>query len=356
MIRLLRRRGAPVGAALLACALLSVQALSAAPAKARRIFTDSAGRSVELPAKIERIAPSGALAQIVLYSLVPERVVGWCQTPPELVKKYMPQRYWSLPTFGTYYGKNANLNLEALIAAKPDLIIDIGEAKKNVKGDMDTLQSQLGIPVVFIEAHLDTFAQAYTALGELTGEKEAAARLAAYCAKAVGGAREAAASIPASKRLKVYYGEGKTGLETNPRGSIHADVIDLVGAVNVADIPITSGAGGNQITREQLLIWNPDIIILGPESVYGKLRSDPMWKDLAAVKAGRVYEIPNGPYDWMGRPPAVNRLIGIYWLGGLVYPDKFPGDLESEAREFYRLFYHYELSDSEFSDLVAKSR
>ncbi|KMT21795.1 ABC transporter substrate-binding protein [Clostridium cylindrosporum] len=323
--------------------------------KETRTFVDSAGRSVEIPKEIKRVAPSGALAQIVLYSLSPDKIIGWSQEPSESVKKYMDEKYWKLPTFGQFYGKNVNLNIEALIKEKPEVIIDIGEKKKTVKQDMDGIQKQVGIPVIFIEATLDTMDKAYTTLGEILSEKDAAKVLSDYCTKSINEARGKSASIPMDKKLKVYYGEGDTGLETNPKGSIHADVIDLVGGINVADITTTKGTGGNQVTMEQILLWAPDRIILGPKSIYKSMGIDDRWKDLKAVKEGKYYEIPMGPYNWMGRPPSVNRLIGIKWLGNLLYPDIFNYDMVKETKEFYKLFYHYDLKDSDVKKLLSKS-
>ncbi len=336
------------------CAAVLAAPLSAAAA-ATQSFTDSVGRVVILPAKLERIAPSGALAQTVLYSLVPDRIIGWSAKLPGTVKRYMPAKYWSLPIFGTFYGKNADLNMEALIAAKPDVVIDIGEAKKNEKEDLDRLQKQLGIPVVFVEATMFSFSKAYETLGTLLGVEKEAAALSNFCAQTVKDGQALAAAVPPSKRAKIYYGEGKTGLQTNPKGSIHADVIELIGAVNVADIPVTSGAGGNQISMEQLLLWNPDLIIFGPAGAYPAVPGDPMWKNLPAIKTGKIYEIPEGPYNWMGRPPATNRLIGVYWLGSIAYPDYAKWDLKAKAREFYKLFYHYDLNDAEYAELTKNS-
>jgi iron complex transport system substrate-binding protein len=349
-----RLRNLSVAAAL---ALASLAGLGAQQATGQtRPFIDSAGRTVQVPARLGRIAPSGVLAQVVLYSLVPDRIIGWSATPPALVKKYLPQRFWELPTFGQFYGKNANLNLESLIAASPDVIIDIGEMKKNVRDDMDALQKQTGIPVVFVEATLETFPRAYRMLGDLTGEAAAAAALSDYCAEAVAGAKAAAAKRQGKPRIRVYYGEGPTGLQTNAAGSIHADLIELLGAENVAKLSIGNGSGSSQITMEQLLLWDPEVVILGPNGAYDKVKTDPLWKDLSAVKRGRVYEIPEGPYNWMGRPPAVNRLIGIPWLAHILYPESYPAVPDAAAMEFYRLFYHYGLSAQEAAGLLARSR
>ncbi|MEG1972274.1 MAG: ABC transporter substrate-binding protein, partial [Oscillospiraceae bacterium] len=172
------------------------------------------------------------------------------------------------------------------------------------------------------------------------------------CNKTLSEAKEAVSQIPEDKRVSIYCGEGETGLQTNPRGSFHCEVMDVVGAVNVADIPITSGGGGNQISMEQLLLWAPDTIILGPDSIYETIGTDPLFKDLTAVKEKRVYRIPSGPYNWMDRPPAVNRIIGIKWLGNILYPQQFQYDMVAEAKEFYSLFYHYDLTDEEAKALL----
>lgn len=320
-----------------------------------RIFTDSCGREVEIPADIEKLAPSGSLAQIVLYSLAPDRMVGWTTKPTESMMQYFDEKYTSLPAFGTFYGKNADLNVEALIAAEPQVIIDLGEVKGNMKTDLDELQKQIGIPVVFVEAKLETMGDAYRTLGDLLNLPDEAKALADYCDTTISDAKEKVASIPEEKRVKVYYGEGDTGLQTNPKGSFHAEVLELVGGINVADIPVTSGAGGNEINMEQLLQWNPDVLIFGPNGVYSKVSGDSFWEGLDAVQQKKFYEIPFGPFNWMGRPPAVNRIIGVKWLGNLLYPEQFQYDMVSEAKTFYKLFYHYDLTDEQAKELMANS-
>ncbi len=318
-------------------------------------FTDSAGRTVEISKNITKIAPSGALAQVFLYSLCPDKLVGLSGKFSDDAKKYVDQKYWSLPVFGQFYGKNVSLNIEALAAAHPQIIIDIGEKKGTEKEDMDGVQKQTGIPVVFVEATLGSISQAYLTLGDILNEKDQAQKLSDYCKFTLDDAKQKSASIPQDKRVKVYYGLGKDGLQTNPKGSIHADVIDLIGAVNVADIPNTQGSGGNNVSMEQVMKWAPDAIIFDPGSAYGSIGSNKLWKDFAAVKSSRVYEVPIGPYNWMGRPPSINRLLGVKWLGNLLYPDVYKYDMVKEAKDFYQLFYHYSLSDDGAKALMKNS-
>ena len=319
-------------------------------------FVDSVGREVEIPVKLERVAPSGHLAQMIMYSINPDQLVGWGRLPNKAAQKFIPQKYLDLPEFGAFYGAKADLNVESLLAAKPQIVIDLGQIKGDkMAEELDDLQKQIGVPVIFIEAELDTMVDAYEKLGKILGQEDKAKALAEYVKSTLAMAKENVAKLTEDQKVKVYYGEGETGLQTNPPQSIHAEVLNLVGAINVSDIPQTSGAGMNEISMEQLLGWDPDIVVFGPNSVYDKVSEDPLWADVRAVKEGKIYEVPMGPYNWMGRPPAVNRILGIKWLGNLLYPEVFDYDMKAETKEFYKLFYNYDLTDEEVTELLSKS-
>ena len=324
----------------------------AAQAEGTRIITDSAGREVEIPSEITKIAPSGPLAQIVLYTVSPDKLAGLAADFSDEAKQYIDEKYWGLPKFGQFYGKNASLNMEALIAEAPDVIIDIGEAKKTVKEDMDALQEQLNIPVIFVEATLPTMADAYEMLGDITGEKEQAGKLADYCRAEIGKADQNAAAIADADRKSVYFGLGDDGLHTNAKGSIHADVIDRIGAVNAADVEAVSSGGGSEVSFEQVLLWNPDLIIVDSQKLYDTLTADPMWQELDAVKNGKIFKIPTAPYSFMSSPPSVNRMIGIEWLGSLVYPEIYTSDIREEVKNFYQLFYHIDVTDEKLEAIL----
>ncbi|WP_102275570.1 ABC transporter substrate-binding protein [Cytobacillus massiliigabonensis] len=322
---------------------------------ATRMFTDSTGREVKLPTNITKVAPSGPLAQMVLYSIAPEKMIGWARKPSGDTEKYFNQKALNLPSFGMFYGDT--FNLEALMAAKPDVILDIGEAKKTIKEDMDEIQKTTGIPTIFIEAKLDTIPEAYMTLGDILSEEDYGKKLADYSAEAIKSAQEFHTGKPENERIKIFYGIGKDGLNTNGKGSFHAEILDFVGLDNVAVLDqVASKGGGNEVSMEQLLLWQPDVIIFEPNSRYDDvLAGDAIWKDLEAVQEGRVYEVPVGPYNWLGFPPSVNRILGIKWLGNLFYPEQFNYDMLIETKEFYQLFFRYELTDKEATELLSRS-
>lgn len=322
-------------------------------------ITDSCGREVEIPVEIDRVAPSGATSEMVLMTIAPEKLVGIANKPSEEQLKYYPEEMKNLPVFGQFYGTKANLNMEALIAAEPQIVLDIGDKKETHEQDMDAVQKQTGIPTVFVEASLDTFPEAYRTLGKILGKEEAGEMLAAYVEKTVSEARANAALIPDSKRLSVYYGTGSSGLAANASGSVQADVIDTIGAVNAIQVPeneITSKGGGTLVNMEELYNADPDVIVLEAGGAYSELeKNSGSWSGLSAVRDGSFYEIPGAPYCWMSGPPSINRVLGIWWLGNLVYPDIYDYDMVEKTKEFYSLFWHYELTDEEAEALLEDS-
>lgn len=321
--------------------------------KSTRIFTDSCGREVELPKDISSVVPSGPLAQIVLYTVCPDKLAGRSNDFSEQAKRFIDEKYWSLPKLGQFYGKNASLNMEELIKTAPDVVIDIGEAKATIREDMDALQEQVGIPVVFIEATLPTMEKAYKMLGELTGDQDHAALLGAYCNKTIKAAEKASSEIDAKDKKSVYFALGDKGLNTNAKGSIHADVIEWIGAINAAKVDAVSTGGGSEVSMEQIFAWDPYVIIADSTALHSYILSDPLWKELDAVKQGRVYKIPDSPYSIMSNPPSVNRILGILWLGNIVYPEHYDIDIVNEFKDFCKNFYSIEMTEEQAKEMLS---
>ena len=334
---------------LLLCLLLPMVPLHHASAQVVE-FTDSAGRTVQLPAQITRIAPSGPVAQMVLMALAPERFVGLASPYDHGEEQYIPG-IQHLPVIGQLYGTRGDLNLEELARLDPQVVIDIGEPKKTVAEDMDALQEQLGIPCVHITMHLSDAGDAYRKLGELLGLREKAEEIAVFCDSVYARAQDVLGRAGDSK-ASLLYCLGDQGLNVIAKGSFHGELLDLVGDnAAVVDSPSSKGTG-NEVDMEQLYLWDPQFIVFAPGSVYADAGSDPLWQGLRAIREGRFVQAPQGPYNWMGFPASVQRLLGVLWLQKVLYPDLADYDLQAEVTRYYKLFYGCELTDAQYEELT----
>lgn len=319
---------------------------------ATRVFTDSLGREVTLDSDITEIAVSGPLAQIVVFALAPDKLVGIATRWDSSAEKFLDTEYYNLPVLGQLYGGKGELNLEELIAAGPQVVIDIGEAKDGMAEDLDELQEQTGIPFVHINSYTDSMDETYKMLGELLGMKKEAEAIARYCDDVHSETLKIAEN---AQKVNLLYITGEEGLNVIAKGSYHAEVIDLLSNnLAVVDAPSSKGTG-NEVDMEQILRWNPDVILFSPDSIYSTVGSNPDWRNVSAIKSGRYYEVPMGPYNWMGFPPSVQRLLGMMWMSELLYPDTADFDLYEKVSEYYKLFYHCDLTKDQYNQLVKNS-
>ena len=317
-----------------------------------RMFTDSLGREVELPVNLERICPSGFTAQQVLLTIAPDKMVGLAQELNEDQLAIFGEKFADYPVFGAVLGATDSLNREAVAAADPQVIIDTGEVKKDTEESLDALQEQLGIPVVFVESYLEDYGNAYATLGELLGMESRGNELSEYCTDVYNEVADTMETIPESQRVNAAYLLGDNGLNAIAKTSVQAQVIDMV-ANNVVVVEDASGKGnGNEISLEQIAVWDPELIIFQKGSIYDTVGSDPAWAGIAAIANDNYYEVPNDPWCWMNNPPTVNMLMGMQWLPRLLYPDAFDDTIEDVTKAYYSTMYNYDLTDAELTELL----
>ena len=109
------------------------------------------------------------------------------------------------------------------------------------------------------------------------------------------------------------------------------------------------------MSLEQLLAWNPDVILTQDRAFAARARSDPAWRALAAVRNGRVHCAPTLPFGWLDGPPGVNRLIGLPWLLARLHRDPAQERvLPATVSAFYRLFYGIELTAAQRDRLLGE--
>ena len=338
---------------MLAAVLALLILLVGASVEARSI-TDSAGRQVEVPDRIERVFAAGPPASILLYMLAPEKMTGWPDAPRPEERPYIAAPYRDLPALGRLTGRGGTANLEVVLKAKPDLILDFGSVRGTYASLADNVQEQTKIPYVLIDGRFEATPAALRLLGDILGVSVRGQQLAKYVEDTFAEIDRALLEVPLEKRPRVYLARGPDGLETGVVGSINAEIIERAGGRNVAD-----AAGQRGLVRaslEQLIVADPEIILTWDRNFFEQVRKDALWAGIRAVREQRVYLAPTAPFGWIDRPPSLNRVIGLKWLAGLFYPDKFSEDLREITRSFYRLFYHVDLGEPELDTLIAWSR
>jgi len=323
-------------------------------AQAQRTFTDSAGRTVAIPAKIDRIFAAGGPASVAVYVMRPDAMVGWPRANRDEEKPYLLPGVRDLPEVGMLTGRGDTANVELLLKTKPDLVLDFGSVRGTFVSLADNTQQRTGIPYALVDGRFEATAASFRLLGELMGVPERGATLGAYTEDLFKRLDSALTAIPDDKRPRVYLARGPDGLETGLKGSINTEIIERAGGRNVADAQ-DQRRGIANVSPEQLLLWNPDIVITWDRNFHAKvlLQKDPVWQSLAAVQGKRIHLAPTAPFGWIDRPPSINRLIGLAWLANIFHGEKFPFDIARETRAFYKLFYHVDVTDADLETLIA---
>jgi iron complex transport system substrate-binding protein len=334
----------------LAVVAAGVACASRASAQGARTVTDGAGRKIAIPPRVERIYAAGPPASILVFAIAPDKLIGWTSPWREAEKPFIAKKYADLPALGRLTGRGNTANVEVVLQAKPDVIIDYGTVSDTYASLAERVQQQTGVPYMLLDGDFDRMVDAIRAVGQIAQEDKRATALAQYTQDTVSDISRRIAKIPAKQRPRVYYGRGPQGLNTGLAGSINVEAIEQLGAVNVA---AELGRGGLvQVSVEQVLRWNPDVVITIDPNFYGAARTHPLWGSLPAIKAGRIYLSPSLPYGWIDFPPSINRLIGLRWLARILYPQAFPEDLRPIVRDFYTRCYHQTPTEAQLDQLL----
>lgn len=306
-----------------------------------REITDMLGRRVIVPEKINKVCADWPIIMYLVYAIDPTLLAGINTPFTEKQKEYVSVQTRFLPVVGGFFGQGQTGNMEMLLKIKPDVVIAeiCGDMAQNRKSE--EFLARLGIPVVYVK--IDTtsdYIDAFLFLGKLLGRGKRARVLSNYGKTVLKEVARTVDSVPIKKRPRVYYAEGRTGLFTECSTSFHAELIWLAGATNVHRCSDSrfKVRGMEAVTLEQVLRYDPDVIITMEPSFYENVFKDRRWRDIKAVKTGRVYLSPGFFLNWFDRPPSFMRLLGIKWVMWRLYPESYRINMIKEAQNFYQLF------------------
>jgi iron complex transport system substrate-binding protein len=301
-----------------------------------RTITDDYGRVVTIPDSITKIYASHPPLTMSLLAFDPNLVAALNFPFNDEQKPYVGTAA-SRPIVGGFFGQGNTPNYEILASVKPDVILMWGGAT----GAENHLKkfSALGIPVLMVhnESINDLIGQ-FDLFGRLTGNTKRAQELIAYTKDTLGLIQSLQTKVNARKDVRYYFVEGIDGLSSECEGSFHLEPFIYSGGKNAIDCKMSSNYGMEKMSMERILFSDPDVIIAMEKPFADSIISNPQWKMLRAVKAGRVLSIPAVPFNYITRPPSFMRSLGIRWLIHAFYPDLIK-PIDQEKKRFEKIFF-----------------
>jgi iron complex transport system substrate-binding protein len=332
------------GLAVLATAILVASAPTGAAEPPTHVVVDMAGRSVRVPARIERVVTLGSLP--VLNSFV--FAMGQGATLVNGLADFA-QPHWKFQlVFAPQIARlpamqlpNREPNVEAILLARPDVVLTMHRAGVD-------LLARTGIPTIYLAwREPEDVKTCMTLLGEVFRRPEHAVRYRRYFDDTLARVRPALQPVPMSARPKVLYFHPAT--LTQPR-LIAEWWIPAAGGISVTDDGRT--AESRTFSLEQVVLWDPDILIVtGPNDVT-LLRSDPTFRRLKAVQNGRIYVVPVGAHTWANR--TAEQPLTVLWAAKTFHPERFATlDLAAETKAFYRDFFGYTATEAQIAEILS---
>lgn len=311
------------------------------------VVSAETGTRAQTSRSVRRVFAAGPPAAVLVYVLAPDALIGWPSKFSPEAARLLGDRAAALPAVGRLAGRSGTVSLEALMAARPDLVLDVGTVDATYESVAARVREQTGLSYELIEGRLADSPAVLRRAGALIGVDERAEFLAKEADRIIDSVARRRAAVSG---VRAYLARGTEGLETGLRGSINSEVLDFVGATNVA------GSGGGRgitpVSMEQVLAWNPDFIVTQEPGFAARAAADPLWRRVAAVRNDRVLTAPAAPFGWLDAPPGVNRLLGAEWLSSRLAGDDDPARLSAFVRDFHQRFYAIQLSDADVARLL----
>jgi len=309
---------------------------------ADRIIVDCIGREVKIPQKVEKIGCLFAFTghavgmldrgnDIVAIVEGLKRDILFTDMFPNINNALIPSL-------------SSNLNIEELARSNCDLLFIKGENAIN-EGYIAQVE-KFNIPYLVVDFHsIKEHQYAVEMIGQAIGRNEEAKQFNHYYQDCIQRVQEKVKMIPLSERITVFHAVNEA-TRTDARNTIPAEWIEITGAINVSlDSDLEFLDNKYFTSLEQILLWDPEVILVNQEHVDEYILTNEQWANLQAVKNQRVYKMPNGVSRW-GHPNSLETPLAILWTAKLLYPDLFEEiDIYEEVKYFYRNFYEWELSN-----------
>lgn len=313
-----------------------------------REIVDMSGKKVEIPDTITKVFGTSPPSTYMIYTIDASLIVGLnfnhARGNNESSNMLDP-RFMALPVVGGLQGGGNSMNRETLLSLHPDVVFLWNNDASSQLAQYLFESSKIPSINVDLES-VESLPKAYLFFGEVLGREQRAKILSDYATKALEETKEIV-KVHASKRPVVYYAEGADGLATECDQSFHYEAIKFAGGINPHLCSTKSGMGMEKVSLEQVILYNPDIIVAQEREFFEKVKSDARWNSIKAVRDGKIFLVPKVPFNWIDRPPSFMRLLGVRWLTHIFYATPTSEQFQQEMRAFYKLFIHIDLTEEQ---------
>lgn len=328
---------------LLLCLCLSLSA---------REIIDMGGQKVEIPNTITKVFGTSPPSTYMIYTIDSSLIVGLNFNHARgnnESSNMLDSRFMALPVVGGLQGGGNSMNRETLLSLHPDVVFLWNNDASSQLAQYLFESSKIPSINVDLES-VESLSKAYLFFGDILGKEQRAKILSAYASGALEKTKEVVKANTA-KRPVVYYAEGADGLATECDQSFHYESIKFTGGINPHLCPTKSGLGMEKVSLEQVILYNPDIIVAQEREFFEKVKGDARWHSIKAVKEGKIFLVPKVPFNWIDRPPSFMRLLGIRWLTHIFYNTPNSEQFQQEMREFYKLFLNIDLTEQQIHQI-----
>ncbi|MDD3363379.1 MAG: ABC transporter substrate-binding protein [Syntrophomonas sp.] len=309
-----------------------------------RTVVDFTGAEVKIPKVVNRICSTyPAVEEMFLLLGSPGKNIA--VNTSNVNNKWYIKFYPEITKLPMFISATSEINVEMLMSLKPDVVI------VSTKEQKSTVENA-GIPaVMMMGTSPETLIKCVNLLGEIMGEKETkiAAQLSAFYQKNIDNVTAKTTAIAKADRPTVFYAANGI-LNTEGNGTIVKSWIEMAGGVNIA---AENGIEGTfkDVSPEQLLQWNPDIIICRDYAHKKAYLADARLAKLSAIKNDKVYVNPRGVFPWCVR--SADEALQVLWAATVIQPKLFADiDMKAEVTNFYNTYYKYTPTEKEIQDIL----
>lgn len=303
---------------------------------------DCLDREVYIPDKVSRVACLYAFSGHVTAMLGQgDKIVA---VPEGLKRDVLLNQIYPAIGDALVPSQSGSINIEELLKADPDVVFLQNSTAKN-QAETEKLD-KFKIPYLAVDfSNIQEQQYAIQVIGQVLGVPERAQAYNDYYNDCIKQVQTAVNNIPRDKRIRIYHSVNEA-TRTDTPATLPADWLQRCGVINVSlDQPLRLVEGKNYASLEQILLWNPEVILVNEPGVANYMLTQSQWASLTAVKENKVYQMPIGISRW-GHPGGLETPLAMLWTAKLIYPQYFVDlDVKTEARTFYQRFFNHQVSD-----------